>query len=101
MKKKDPAAEEAKKDLPIPKKTGGKQEEGKAEPPQARTSNMDALKAQIMLRKQAMNPGNAKKGEDDDGKKNNLAARSMKMSKFAQDVDEDEEESSSSESDDD
>jgi hypothetical protein len=25
---------------------------------------MEALKAQIMLRKQAMNPGNAKKGED-------------------------------------
>jgi len=56
---------------------------------------MDALKAQIMLRKQAMNPGAAKKG-DDDNKKGNLAALSMKMSKFANDVDEDEEESASS-----
>ena len=65
--KKNPAGGEApKKDnpIPIPKKGGAEKEESKKEAPQPRTSNMEALKSQIMLRKQAMNPGNAKKGED-------------------------------------
>ena len=63
---------------------------------------MDALKAQIMLRKQAMNPGNAKKGGEgeEEAKRGNLAALSMKMSKFGNDDDDDEEESASSSSDD-
>ena len=50
-----------------------------------------------------MNPGNAKKGDnqEEDGKRNNLAALSMKMSKFGNvDEDEEEEESESSDSDD-
>ena len=100
--KKPPAAGEAKRDIPIPKKGGPNKEETK-EAPQARTSNMDALKAQIMLRKQAMNPGAAKKGGDDqeESKRSNLAALSMKMSKFANDVDEDEDESKESSSSDD
>ena len=48
--KKPPAAGEPKRDIPIPKKGGANKEETK-DAPQARTSNMDALKAQIMLRK--------------------------------------------------
>ena len=99
--KKAPAPGEAKKEIPIPKKGGPNKEESK-EPPQVRTSNMDALKAQIMLRKQAMNPTGKKGGEEEEGKKGgNLAALSMKMSKFGQYDEDDEEESASSNSDDD
>lgn len=104
--KKNPAGGDApKKDnpVPIPKKGGADKEESKKEAPQARTSNMEALKAQINLRRLAMNPGNAKKGEDgqDEQKRNNLAALSMKMSKFGHDEDEDEDRSSSSDDSDD
>ena len=89
--------------IPIPKKGGVDKEESKKDAAAPRMSNMDALKNQIMLRKQAMNPGNAKKGDDaeEEKKRNNLAALSMKMSKFGNDDDMDEEESASSESDDD
>jgi hypothetical protein len=65
--KKNPAGGDApKKDNPVPisKKGGADKEESKKEAPQARTSNMEALKAQINLRRLAMNPGNAKKGDD-------------------------------------
>ena len=69
----------------------------------AQADDLEALKAQINLRRLAMNPGNAKKGEDgqDEQKRNNLAALSMKMSKFGHDEDEDEDRSSSSDDSDD
>ena len=67
LKKNPPSGGDApKKDnpVPIPKKGGADKEESKKDVPQVRTSNMDALKAQINLRRLAMNPGTAKKGED-------------------------------------
>ena len=69
------------------------QKEESKEAPQKRTSNMDALKQQILLRKQSMNPGLAGKGADEPKKNSNLAALSMKMSKFGHDDDDDVEES--------
>ena len=96
--------EEKKGPVIAPSKKGADKEETKGgEAPQKRVSNMDALKAQIMLRKEAMNRGAPKKGDDEEGgdKKTNLAARSLMASKFAKDdsMDEEEEESNHSDSD--
>jgi hypothetical protein len=100
LKKKDPNQQEETKGPPKapPSKTPGK--EGGPEPPQKRMSNMDALKQQILLRKQSMNPTLASKKDEEPGAGGgSLAKMAMAQSKFADDSFDDVSEKSSEDSD--
>ena len=85
LKKKDPnQQEETKAPSKAPPKPQGK--EGGPEPPQKRMSNMDALKQQILLRKQSMNPTLAGKKEEEPGAgSSNLRAMAKAMTRHGDD----------------
>lgn len=99
LKKKDPnQQEETKGPSKAPPKPPGK--EGGPEPPQKRMSNMDALKQQILLRKQSMNPTLAGKKEEEPGAgSSNLRAMAKAMTRHGDDSFDDISEKSSDDSD--
>ena len=98
LKKKDPTQqEETKGPAKAPPKAPGK--DVGPEPPQKRMSNMDALKQQILLRKQSMNPTLAGKNDEEPGAGGNLARMAMAQSKFGNDSFDDVSEKSSEDSD--
>jgi len=98
LKKKDPTQqEETKGPAKAPPKAPGK--DAGPEPPQKRMSNMDALKQQILLRKQSMNPTLVGKNDEEPGAGGNLARMAMAQSKFGNDSFDDVSEKSSEDSD--
>ena len=102
LKKKDVtnATNEETKAPPKAPPKGPASKDGGPEPPAKRMSNMDALKQQILLRKQSMNPTLAGKKDEEPGAGGaNLARQAMAQSKFADDSFDEVSEKSSEDSD--